>query len=672
MLSGYLFSIHNLLTHLLAVPWFPLVVMFFLKYLEGRQARHIVLTGIFVTMEFLAGAPEIVIITFFVLVVVSIFPRVLIVEKVHILFRLNAISAVGLVFLLLSAAQLLPFYELKVWSVRHAGLSYEEATTWSFAWNDFILFFMPDVFGYFRTLEKYWSNQSWLKTMYIGIAPFALSAFFFMSRDRKRWLFLAFIVASFLFAMGNHTPLYSVLYHIPPFNGIRYPVKFLFLFFFVVSITAGLGFDRLKNGLELNDKKTKLAIYCSFYSGFVFAMLWGYLYLFDIDVNRFLEIHGFTSDAYNDIRFNLHNLKRFLLFSFLFCVMLLVFLRIRFKKTAMYTIAGILVLDLFLANYGYYFAMPWTGYIEKKGFVNELSDDLETARYLSTKRTNNELLLSPIDMYMTLPHYAPLFRLYSAGGVEVMKVNHHETFLGVMSSAPSISDAKRFFDMSGVRHIITSYKVDDNDLRLVKSVDVSQVLLQRSILPGERALDLMKSMDVADKTAYLYEYTRYPGRFLFFTKVTYAKDDMTVIEKLRSDAFDSRKELVLSEETPGVNSSNVNCSKVEENKDLQGKVRLLSYKANSFDLEYESDGDAFLYVSDTYYPGWRAYVDGKETKIYRANLAFRAIEAPKGKHTVVFKYIPMSFYIGLALTIIGILLCIWLWRRDKSAGSKNE
>ncbi len=65
-------------------------------------------------------------------------------------------------------------------------------------------------------------------------------------------------------------------------------------------------------------------------------------------------------------------------------------------------------------------------------------------------------------------------------------------------------------------------------------------------------------------------------------------------------------------------------------------------------------------------------MDGKETKIYRANLAFRAVEVPKGKHTVVFKYVPMSFYIGLCLTIIGILLCIWLWRRDKKIDNRQE
>jgi hypothetical protein len=648
MLSGYLLSVHSLLPHLLAVPWFPLVVMFFLKYLEGRQTRYIVLTGIFVTMEFLAGAPEIVMITFFVLGIIAIFPGVFLTEKVNVALKLQAIAFVGIIFLLLSAVQLLPFYELKTWSIRRAGLSYKEATLWSFAWKDYLQFFLPDAFGYFKTLEKYWTNQSWLKTVYLGMIPFVLSVFFFMSKDKRRLLFLILIVASFLLAMGKYTPLYSLLYYIPPFNSIRYPAKFLFLFFFVVSITAALGFDRLRTGVEQKDKKTKNTIYITFYFGFIFAVLWGYLYLFDADVCRFLDAHGFTSEAYNDINFNLHNLKRFLLFSFIFSVALLVYFRVRQKMFLMVIIAFLLTTDLFLANYGFYYSVPWGWYIAKKGFVEELMKGKETERYLVSGRTIRELGSLKAEITVPVHHYAALFGLSSTGGMEVMRINYHDIFLQIMNNRTSISDAKRFFDMSGVRYAITSYEVNDDDLKLVKNIDIG------------------------DKIAYLYEYTRYPGRFLLFAKVTYAKDDTTVIEKLRSDAFDSRKELVLSEETPGVNSSNVNGFKVEENKDLQGKVKLLSYKANSFNLEYESDGDAFLYVSDTYYPGWRAYVDGKETKIYRANLTFRAIEAPKGKHAIVFRYVPMSFYVGLALTIIGILLCIWLWRRDKPAGSKNE
>jgi len=470
MLSGYPLSVHSLLPHLLAVPWFPLIVIFFLKYLEGRQPRHIVLTGIFVTMEFLAGAPEIVMITFFVLGVVSIFPGVFIDEKVDVPLRFKAIILIGVIFLLLSAVQLLPFYELKAWSIRKSGLSYKEATLWSFAWKDYLQFFLPDAFGYFKTLEKYWTNQSWLKTVYLGIIPFVLSVFFFFSKDRKRWLLLALMVVSFLIAMGKYTPLYSFLYYIPPFNSIRYPAKFLFLFFFVVSITAALGFDRLRTGVEQKDRKTKNIIYGAFYFGFIFAVLWGYLYLFDADVYRFLDVHGFKPEEYNDIQFNLHNLKRFLLFSFMFCVMLLFSLRMRFKKATMYTIAGILTLDLFLANYGFYLAVPWNWYIEKKVFAAELiKKNQETERYMVTNKTIQEFLAFSVEISVTLPHYAPLFGLYSTGGIEVMKVNDHEVFLTVMNGTPSISDAKKYFDMSGVRHIITSYKVDDGDMKLVRA-----------------------------------------------------------------------------------------------------------------------------------------------------------------------------------------------------------
>jgi hypothetical protein len=307
------------------------------------------------------------------------------------------------------------------------------------------------------------------------------------------------------------------------------------------------------------------------------------------------------------------------------------------KKIALYTLVLLIIFDLFLANYGYYQSARWDQYISKQGFEDNLSKNVETERYFVTKKTAKDFESFPSDRAVMSSAYAPLFGLYTIEGSEVMRILYHDIFLQIMNITPSISDAKRFFDISGVRYAITSYKVNDDDLKLVKSIDIG------------------------DKTAYLYEYTGYPGRFLLFSKVSFVKDDKTVIERLQSNTFDPGKELILVGDRKDTN----------EIKDLHGKVKLLSYKANRFDLEYEAASDAFLYVSDTYYPGWRAYVDGKETKIYRADLAFRAIEVPKGKHTVVFKYVPMSFYIGLVLTIMGILLCIWLWRRDKAAESKE-
>jgi|GEM_PF-6873036 len=89
-------------------------------------------------------------------------------------------------------------------------------------------------------------------------------------------------------------------------------------------------------------------------------------------------------------------------------------------------------------------------------------------------------------------------------------------------------------------------------------------------------------------------------------------------------------------------------SSLSENRLINSKIILDEDQKLLFQIETNKNG--FLTVADTYYPGWHAYVDGKETKIYRANLMFRGIVLPKGNHTVEFKYIPHSFYLGLAVS----------------------
>lgn len=61
---------------------------------------------------------------------------------------------------------------------------------------------------------------------------------------------------------------------------------------------------------------------------------------------------------------------------------------------------------------------------------------------------------------------------------------------------------------------------------------------------------------------------------------------------------------------------------------------------------------AYLLLTDVYYPGWNAYVDGKATPIYLADLAFRLIYLPAGQHTVIFQYVPLTFYLGLILSLV--------------------
>ena len=72
-------------------------------------------------------------------------------------------------------------------------------------------------------------------------------------------------------------------------------------------------------------------------------------------------------------------------------------------------------------------------------------------------------------------------------------------------------------------------------------------------------------------------------------------------------------------------------------------------------IQTSSADSSILVVADTFYPGWNATVDGQSTPIYRANLAFRAVIVPAGRHTVTMTYDPASLRIGMLVSGASIL-----------------
>lgn len=72
-------------------------------------------------------------------------------------------------------------------------------------------------------------------------------------------------------------------------------------------------------------------------------------------------------------------------------------------------------------------------------------------------------------------------------------------------------------------------------------------------------------------------------------------------------------------------------------------------------LDAEMDGDGWVVVSNSAWKGWRAYVDGKRTRMQRANVAFLGLHLDKGKHQVRLVYLPESFVIGRWITFATLL-----------------
>ena len=73
-----------------------------------------------------------------------------------------------------------------------------------------------------------------------------------------------------------------------------------------------------------------------------------------------------------------------------------------------------------------------------------------------------------------------------------------------------------------------------------------------------------------------------------------------------------------------------------------------------------SQCDAWLLYLDAYAPDWKAYIDGKETNIYRGNIGFKAVQVSPGKHNVQMKYLPMKVMWGFGILtvfeIVGIFI----------------
>jgi len=114
-------------------------------------------------------------------------------------------------------------------------------------------------------------------------------------------------------------------------------------------------------------------------------------------------------------------------------------------------------------------------------------------------------------------------------------------------------------------------------------------------------------------------------------------DTASVAMALRDPAFDPAREVLLEADSEGTVRPEASLT--------------LSHDAITMPVTLDQPG--WLVLADTYYPGWKASVDGQPVPVRPANLAFRAVEVPAGAHVVAFDYQPRSFEAGWLLSAAG-------------------
>lgn len=148
----------------------------------------------------------------------------------------------------------------------------------------------------------------------------------------------------------------------------------------------------------------------------------------------------------------------------------------------------------------------------------------------------------------------------------------------------------------------------------------------------------------------VYENLRAQPRTFLVNTVREIPDLDTLFDVMRSKDYDPMREVVTDRAPEGGILPATTAT------DSPGAAAVEAYGFTRVRLHAEAKRDCALVLADGYYPGWNAYVDGRRAEIFPAYYAFRGVLLPVGTHTVEFRYEPLSFRIGLALSVTALLL----------------
>ncbi|OGH18633.1 MAG: hypothetical protein A3A47_04845 [Candidatus Levybacteria bacterium RIFCSPLOWO2_01_FULL_37_20] len=150
----------------------------------------------------------------------------------------------------------------------------------------------------------------------------------------------------------------------------------------------------------------------------------------------------------------------------------------------------------------------------------------------------------------------------------------------------------------------------------------------------------------------IYKNPYFKNRARFASSYKMFEDIEDIKEYIQTEDYDPEKEELI-ESSSALRQSNI-CTA------CKNVIEWINDKDQKIELKTFSDANQILVLADTYYPGWKAYVDNKETKIFPANIVQRAIIVPKGKHIITFLYDPDSFRWGSIVSLFGYGLVLFL------------
>jgi hypothetical protein len=716
MLSGYMVARGSFLTEVAALPWLPLMWLYGGRLVRRFRLRDLLLLSAVIALQFLAGHAQT---WFYSLVSLALYgawtgvttrpvadvphPRPgslpgtgesqaarpqsgvwrvarRISRAVAQCWPLPVAVACGV---LLVGAQFLPTLELSYMAGRAGRADWEAYALQYSLWPWRLLsLLLPDFFGNPATGD-YWGYATyWEDAGYVGVLPFvsallAIAAWFRWRRTQGAAPALRHVppfgllaLFALLMALGKNTPFYMFFFrHVPGFGAFQAPARWLCVYTPAVALLAGLGIDALRPsgrltfvcrlaavgsvGIALTTGVAKMLL------GGVKATFFGPLIQFAVllAATMVLFLWGQSVRQGEEIA-----LGRFRIGSTAWQVAVVLLVAVDLVYAGRHLNPAVDA-SLYAPQTATGSALHADGPRGRTFYPADARETVMWERYLDFGdygpssaafwRGMREALLPDMGMVENLP---------SANSFEpLVEARYHELLQAVEDMEDEV--AWRTLGLMNVAYVLDpTVRVNDDLFYWSSAIRIycNPYLLPRAYVvyrartvgSGENALAVLASPEFDPSQEVVLEIAATPPGA--DAKAAAANPEAVTSNLGAAGAFVLRGSTPELRLQPGVLPPGV---------DTPEPATLLLSAPNRVTIEAVLPQPGYLVLADTFYPGWRARVDGQRVDVWRANYAFRAVALDAGEHSVSFEYRPVSFTAGLACSGLALAAMVagWIW-----------
>ena len=637
---GYSLSYVNILRFYSALPYFPITILFWHRFLLNRDIRWFVATVFSGFLQILSGGVEFWILSAATALgwgISNSYPGVKALQKFY-LWLILVVSMIGV-----SSIQILPALERVSLSHRAAGIDFETLTIWSLHPKRLPEMIVPGFLGSAEGLSQinYWGRE--LERVY---PPFVLSIYFgfhcillgflggfFRGHGvipvRVRRFLLLLFTASVVVSFGQHLPFSRDLYEILPLKILRYPVKVMAIGILPIALLGAIAFERY---------------FCdSWPSKKCIAILGLVLVLILCIVRLYATVAEFTA-GFERYFFQLlldttqrQTLSHSMLYAasvYMIVVLLFLSRRISPMKWQAWLISALIATDLVIAAFPLNLYAPADFFRKEPDIVPLIRQHIGDGKlYRDPTPSNVRLSVPSNDMFWGARWDLEVLRYYLASAYRI-PVFYHQ----------GIDDMTQV-EVQKLRNEVLSLPWQKR-LPLLSAANVTLIMTEEDVkVSGMQKI--AKIHNQSNFPFYLYKNLTAPGEAYFVERATPAISFDHALKRMKAPDFDPVKEVLIRR------------SHVESSTSFCEPPALKKVRSEVTESVYQVENrcDGYFVIAQPFYPGWKHRVDGKSVETLIANGVFTAVPLKAGRHEVVRFYRPASWFWG---GTISLLFCVVL------------